>query len=292
MAKDFGVYEGFGQRFRLALEHAGYTKEKYKAYTHTLCKLFDVSTATVNDWLWGRKLPAMETAIMIAMKLNVCVEWLLTGKGSFISGINEQMDKYENRRLSLLALKKKLGKGAVQTIAGKIGKDPTYVSRMLMPPEKEGRKRITEDFVDLLDEAYPGWLYGENTTQQEKFALEIIRSMHPTYSRLLDAASHLKGWKTQAEIARQLNLYGMNVSVQVMNNWNNRGVSAAAMFEIAVILNCRPSWLNDGQGPMTSIHVSYTSRQHQAAALVEEMTDEDAEIWLNVGTAISKKSKT
>ncbi|HHW4669436.1 MAG TPA: S24 family peptidase [Xylella fastidiosa subsp. multiplex] len=65
------------------------------------------------------------------------------------------MDKYEMRRLALKALSDKLGYGGKAMIAAKIGKDSSYVSRMLYPPKKAGRKRIGEDMLELLVRAYP-----------------------------------------------------------------------------------------------------------------------------------------
>lgn len=65
------------------------------------------------------------------------------------------MDKYEERRLALKALADQLGRGALAAIAQKIGKDPSYVSRMLYPPQKAGYKRIGEDTLEALAIAFP-----------------------------------------------------------------------------------------------------------------------------------------
>lgn len=68
------------------------------------------------------------------------------------------MDKYEHRRLSLQQLVDGIGHGGISRVAGAIGKEPNYVSRMLYPEGKRGGKRIGEDSVELLNAAYPGWL--------------------------------------------------------------------------------------------------------------------------------------
>jgi len=47
-----------------------------------LAKWLDYSQPMINYWLNGEKLPSMDTAIKIANKFGVCVEWLITGKGS------------------------------------------------------------------------------------------------------------------------------------------------------------------------------------------------------------------
>ena len=46
-----------------------------------LGNLFGVSGGFISDMLNGHKLPSMENSILIAGKLGVCVEWLLTGIG-------------------------------------------------------------------------------------------------------------------------------------------------------------------------------------------------------------------
>ncbi len=67
---------GFGERLRLACEAAG-----VPATQAALSRLFGVSTTIVWHYLNGEKLPSMAKAILIATKLGVCVEWLLTGRG-------------------------------------------------------------------------------------------------------------------------------------------------------------------------------------------------------------------
>ena len=46
-----------------------------------LAKWLGFSQPTVNDWLNGKGLPSLDTAIKLADKFGVCVEWLVTGKG-------------------------------------------------------------------------------------------------------------------------------------------------------------------------------------------------------------------
>jgi len=68
------------------------------------------------------------------------------------------MDKFETRRLALQRLVDQMGYGGIAKVAQAIGKEPNYVSRMLYPAGKAGRKRIGEASVDILDEKFPGWL--------------------------------------------------------------------------------------------------------------------------------------
>lgn len=68
---------------------------------------------------------------------------------------NTCMDKFEQRRIALRALANDLGRGGLAKIGAKIGKDASYVSRMLYEPGKAGRKRIGEDTLAALSSAYP-----------------------------------------------------------------------------------------------------------------------------------------
>lgn len=79
------------------------------------------------------------------------------------------MDKFEQRRAALQALADELGHGGIASIAKRIGKEPSYVSRMLYPPEKKGSKRIGEDTLDVLKTAFPSHFSSE--------AIQVIQSM-------------------------------------------------------------------------------------------------------------------
>lgn len=72
------------------------------------------------------------------------------------------MDKYEIRRLALIRLIESLnhpnGRGGQKRVADRLEVDPNYVSRMCYEEGKAGRKRIGEDTVEKLNEAFPDWL--------------------------------------------------------------------------------------------------------------------------------------
>ncbi|NJM13057.1 MAG: helix-turn-helix transcriptional regulator [Synechococcaceae cyanobacterium SM1_2_3] len=69
-------HQDFTERFRLAcrLANAPTTMEALGRYLH-------VSTSMAWNYFNGEKLPSMEKAVEMALKLGVCVEWLLTGRG-------------------------------------------------------------------------------------------------------------------------------------------------------------------------------------------------------------------
>lgn len=68
------------------------------------------------------------------------------------------MDRFEMRRMALKALVDDMGRGGRATVAAQIRKEPSYVSRLLYPPGKEGRKRIGDELVEAITRAYPHWL--------------------------------------------------------------------------------------------------------------------------------------
>jgi phage repressor protein C with HTH and peptisase S24 domain len=90
------------------------------------------------------------------------------------------MDKFEQRRQALLALRAQLGHGAISQIASRIDVDPSYVSRMLYPEGKAGQKRIGEDNVERLNAAFPGWLEAETG----ELATAVSSAPPPGYVRL------------------------------------------------------------------------------------------------------------
>lgn len=67
------------------------------------------------------------------------------------------MQKSELRRLDLIDLIDSIGHGGIAKVAQAIGKDASYVSRMLYESGKPGKKPVSEKSADLLDEAFPGW---------------------------------------------------------------------------------------------------------------------------------------
>lgn len=69
--------------------------------------------------------------------------------------------------------------------------------------------------------------------------------MHIQMERLYKAAKALKGFTTQAEIARAL-----NQSSQTVNNWESRGISKSGMLKAQSAFGCSATWLESGEGVM------------------------------------------
>lgn len=71
------------------------------------------------------------------------------------------MDKYERRRLRLIELREQRCGGNTAVLARKIERDPSYVTRMLYPEGKAGKKRIADDMMEIIETAFSlprGWL--------------------------------------------------------------------------------------------------------------------------------------
>lgn len=63
--------------------------------------------------------------------------------------------------------------------------------------------------------------------------------------RLYRAADELKGIKTQTGVA-----IALNVSPQVVKNWEDRGISKQGLLLAQKIIGCSAHWLQTGEGSM------------------------------------------
>lgn len=85
----------FSARLNQALDEAQLTPpvpQKHRGRQRHVAKLFKVDQKAARKWLEGDGYPKMETVILIAKKLQVAVEWLLTGRGE-----KRVMDNTENQ---------------------------------------------------------------------------------------------------------------------------------------------------------------------------------------------------
>lgn len=70
------------------------------------------------------------------------------------------MDKHEQRRLKLRCLINSRCGGVNANLAREIGKEPSYINRLLYPAGKKGAKRIGDEIIFACTEAFnlpPGW---------------------------------------------------------------------------------------------------------------------------------------
>ena len=97
------------------------------------------------------------------------------------------MDKYEYRRQRLLELKDTACNGTVSSLADKLGRSASYVSRMLYSEDNPNRKRIGDDMLDVIAQAFgvtKAWLDGEDLnppqfqSKEEGQDEEIVTLIH------------------------------------------------------------------------------------------------------------------
>ena len=72
------AHEGFAKRLKEALTDQ---REEERGGGARLARICRVSSAAASKWLSGDSLPHMTHAMQMAEELEVCVEWLLTGRG-------------------------------------------------------------------------------------------------------------------------------------------------------------------------------------------------------------------
>lgn len=80
------------------------------------------------------------------------------------------MDKYTIRRNNLRKIKADYCHNSQVELARRIGRTPSYVSRMLSDPEKTGHRRIADDMVDVITNAFnlpATWLDTMNNHAQQ-----------------------------------------------------------------------------------------------------------------------------
>ena len=78
-----------------------------------------------------------------------------------LADILRGMDKFERRRLRLLKLRDERCGGSGAEVARRIGREPSYVTRMLYPEGKAGKKRIADDMMEIIEKAFElprGWM--------------------------------------------------------------------------------------------------------------------------------------
>jgi SOS-response transcriptional repressor LexA len=115
------------------------------------------------------------------------------------------MDKYERRRLRLIEIRDQLCDGAAATLAKRISKTDSYVSRMLYPEGKSGRKRIGEDMVEQIERGF-GWEPG--AFDSDASIADLAKSAAPVSSPVSQQKVPLPSSQT---IALQRSLHDRNV---------------------------------------------------------------------------------
>lgn len=101
------------------------------------------------------------------------------------------MDKYEKRRLRLIQIRDEMCGGKAVDVARKIEREPSYVSRMLYEPGKNGRKRIADDMVEIIETAFNlprGWMDSIHQSQPQNEEIEFAGSIRDGYVPVIGEA--------------------------------------------------------------------------------------------------------
>ena len=120
-----------------------------------------------------------------------------------------------------------------------------------------------------------------------------LNSMNDCYARLREAARELRGWDTQAEVARGLSAGGFTASDQTLTNWKNRGISSDGILEACRIIGCRTEYLRAGSLPMADAKPSngFGSVAQRAAELISALSPEDQVKILHYLQVAAEKNK-
>ncbi|EIX9027476.1 helix-turn-helix transcriptional regulator [Klebsiella aerogenes] len=102
------------------------------------------------------------------------------------------MDKYEQRRLKLIEIRDRFCNGKASDLARRIDREPSYISRMLYPEGKKGKKRIADDMMEIIEKAFNlprGWMDSIATHEQlNKDDIEFAGSIREGYVPVIGEA--------------------------------------------------------------------------------------------------------
>ncbi|MBW0450871.1 S24 family peptidase [Paraburkholderia phenoliruptrix] len=90
------------------------------------------------------------------------------------------------------------------------------------------------------------------------FTSATIARMHATMERLYEAARLLHQIEGPAQLAKFL-----NISEQLVNNWQRRGISKGGMLDAQKLIGCSATWLETGNPPMLAAGLAAQSK-HEA----------------------------
>jgi DNA-binding transcriptional regulator YiaG len=113
-----------------------------------------------------------------------------------------------------------------------------------------------------------------NTPLNNKtFTSANIARMHATMERLYEAARLLHKIEGPAQLAKFL-----NISEQLVNNWQRRGISKGGMLDAQKYIGCSATWLETGVPPMMANHgggASDSPKSDRKKAVIKTPTESD-----------------
>lgn len=125
------------------------------------------------------------------------------------------MDKYEIRRQRLIWLRDNRCEGANVDLARRIGKDASYVGRMLYPDGKAGKKRIAEDMADTIESAFSlrkGWL-----SEPGVITFVSAQPQHPNIQRVVELMGEMDDAGKAAVLGAAIAIHGQFLQAKAEN---------------------------------------------------------------------------
>jgi DNA-binding transcriptional regulator YiaG len=101
------------------------------------------------------------------------------------------------------------------------------------------------------------------------FTSATIARMHATMERLYEAARLLHQIEGPAQLAKFL-----NVSEQLVNNWQRRGISKGGMLDAQKLIGCSATWLETGTPPMLAATLVSAQARSRKRRFVEKRPKE------------------
>ena len=105
--------------------------------------------------------------------------------------------------------------------------------------------------------------------------------MADDYNRMIEAAGVLKNCRTQADVARLLEI--TENGDQILTNWKSRGIPRTRINEIAKKIGCNPYWLENGEGIMQMV---FAKTQAEARVLIAMQQMEEYNMVEDVSTVV------
>jgi phage repressor protein C with HTH and peptisase S24 domain len=138
------------------------------------------------------------------------------------------MDRYEKRRLLLKAAIDNLGRGGITKLAKACDIDPSYLSRLLYPEGKEGKKRIGEDIKEKIERGlgkHDGWLDSvENYSIPEHENTSVAREPTPTYKTSFSIKKYDEVGASMGKGIYLQDQPGQITNIEVTDEWLEKNV--------------------------------------------------------------------
>ncbi len=137
------------------------------------------------------------------------------------------MDRYEKRRLLLVSAIGEIGRGGIAKIAKQCDIDATYLSRLLYPEGKSGKKRIGEDIKEKIEKGIGDIFKESKYSNDEKFQLASFKKAEQSGLTIEQYDAH--GAMGSGLVLRDQS--GVINEWQVSNEWLRLNIKNASSYQ-------------------------------------------------------------